>query len=343
MNNFLATLLLSTALLNLNSFAKEDHQSFLKISMEVQQELQCEREFQIINKAFKVRSKDFVDCEDAFWADRAMSKVKQISNISPKVNLELLARDSGASFDIGSTIRLPLRLTFSNRWGQVYDSLSLGTDAILYHEYSHAIFGEVIGKKFYPQFKAMAETLSRYKIALQNAYATGNYGNAVKYYENQIKRLQEKMKTHHEIEYYHLSSSYNEFFADLVAVLVTNNANSIFNALYYDEMSDQSYQMIKLRSFEDQSTNYDNRLLNEIHGELALARQFIGKTVLNEIFSIRDEKLANQRKKALLDNVLKAIDNQMTKRIELNDFGISPKKNNEKLIKELKEVLKLEV
>lgn len=341
MNKFIPALILSLSILGPPALADIDHDSFLKLAVDIQEELKCEANFNFLNKAYKVRKNDFVDCEDAYWADNAIKKVSLISTTVPKVSIELMSRDSAAFFDIGSIVRMPLHLTFSNHWGQVFNSLNLGTDAILYHEYSHAIFGEVIGKKFYPGFKAQAESLSRYKMALQDAYATGNYGNKADYYEKQIKRLQAQMKEHKEIDRYHLSSSYNEFFADLVAVLVTNNPNAILSALYYDEMSDQSYQMIKLRSFEDQGTNYDNNLLSEIHGELAIARQFVGENILKEIFKIKDEDHAQHMKKEVLDKVLLAIEKQMDKRIKTNDYGISPRKNNESLIAEIKEIFNL--
>lgn len=341
MNKFIPALILSFSILNPPAFADFEHDSFLKLTTGIQEELQCESEFELINRAYKVRSNDFVDCEDAYWADRAIQKVRRISTTAPKISIELMSRDSSAFFDIGSIVRMPLHLTFSNRWGQVFNSLNLGTDAILYHEYSHAIFGEVIGKKFYPGFKGQAETLSRYKLALQNSYATGNYDNKADYYEKQIKRLQAQMKEHKEIDLYNLSSSYNEFFADLAAVLVTNNPNAIFSALYFDQMTDQSYQMIKLRSFENQGTNYENNYLHEIHGELALVRQFVGENILEDIFKIKDQEVSQARKKEVLDKILIAIERQMEKRIKANDYGIAPKKNNEALITEIKEIFNL--
>ncbi|WP_412471150.1 hypothetical protein [Halobacteriovorax sp. RT-2-4] len=320
-------------LLTLNVFAIDIKSKLLDFH-QIQEELKCESDFTYISSAFKVKKSDSINCSDVEWANNAIAKVAKLREDSPVVNLELLSRDNGASFDIGETIRIPLHLTFTNQWGQVFNSYSIGTDAILYHEYSHAIFGERIGKKFYPKLKALAERLSRFKVNRHKAYAEGNPRNVVQYYTKQIEVIEERIKNHSELEKYHLSSSYNELFADLVAVLVTNNRNAIFNALYYDEMTDDAYQLTKLRSFEDQNTKYDNRGLYEEHGELALVRQYIGEKILPNIFKKENEE---QLKKDLLEIVLESIESQMDERIRKSAYKISPMQSNTALIEEIKE------
>ncbi|MFG1486332.1 hypothetical protein [Halobacteriovorax sp. RZ-1] len=301
---------------------------------QIQEELECSREYKFVASAFKVKKRESISCSDVDWAENALSKVANLKPDAPMVNLELLARDNGASFDIGETVRIPLHLTFTNQWGQVFNSYTIGTDAILYHEYSHAIFGKRIGTQFYPKLKALAERLSRFKISRQKAYAEGNPRNVVEYYTKQIESIEARIKTHNELEKYHLSSSYNELFADLMAVLVTNNRNAIFNALYYDEMTDDAYQLIKLRSFEDQNTKYDNRGLYEEHGELALVRQYIGEEILPKIFKKENEE---ELKKELIKIVLESIESQMDKRIRKAAFKTSPMHSNTALIEEIKQ------
>ncbi|EPZ49698.1 hypothetical protein M902_0885 [Bacteriovorax sp. BAL6_X] len=311
-----------------------DIKSRLLDFQQIQEELKCSTEYKYVASAFKVKHRETINCSDVDWAEKALSKVANLKPDAPMVNLELLTRDNGASFDIGETVRIPLHLTFTNQWGQVFNSYAIGTDAILYHEYSHAIFGKRIGKLFYPKLKALAERLSRFKIYRQKAYAEGNPRNVVEYYTKQIESIEERVKTHNELEKYHLSSPYNELFADLMAVLVTNNRNAIFNALYYDEMTDEAYQLIKLRSFEDQNTKYDNRGLYEEHGELALVRQYIGEEILPKIFKNKNEE---ELKKELIKIVLDSIEAQMDERIRKNAFKISPMHSNTSLIEEIKQ------
>ena len=117
------------------------------------------------------------------------------------------------------------------------------------------------------------------------------------------------------------------------SVLVTDDNNAILKALYYDEMTDESYETIKLRSFDDQGTKYDNRLLNEEHGELALVRQFIGTKILP---SFKNQENILELKRKLIDNLLIAIESQMRERIATKQFKISPLINNQALIEELK-------
>ena len=315
------------------AFAEGDFQKQLGLPP-IQQEIKCEEKFELVRSAFKGNSRDRITCSDVKWIDTHLQEVKNISSISPKVNLEIYSRSNGASFDIGRTISIPLALTFSNQWGTSYFGSAFGIIPIIYHEYAHAIFTHLIGKKFYPSLRKDADKLSQLKIGLQRAYANGNPGGMAQIHEKRIKGLIKNLKLNKDFQVYEMTTSYNEFFADLVAVLITNNKNCIMNALYYSEMDEQSYNRTKLRSFSNIGTRQDIRELYEKHAELALVRQFVGNEYLDEVFK------SDVLKSDLLAKVLIAIEAVIIERIEKGDLGLNPKINNQVLIKEIKKAMK---
>jgi hypothetical protein len=301
----------------------------------IQKEIQCkDNKFKLVSSAFKVKSGDRITCDDVNWIDTHLQKVKKISPISPKVNLEIFSRSDSASFDIGQTISIPLALTFSNQWGTRYFGSPLEITPIIYHEYAHAIFTNLIGKKFYPKLKKDAKKLSKLKIELQRAYANGNPGGIAQSHEKRIKGLIKNLKSNKDYKVYEMTTSYNEFFADLVAVLITNDKDCIMNALYYSEIDSQAYDRTKLRSFSNIDTHQDDRELYEKHAELALVRQFLGNEYLDQVFE------SDELKRDLLTKVLIAIDTVIAGRIEQADLDINPQINNQVLIKEIKKNLK---
>ncbi|MFT6632852.1 MAG: hypothetical protein ACJAS4_002817 [Bacteriovoracaceae bacterium] len=300
----------------------------------IQKEIQCEHKFKLVSSAFKVKSEDKITCDDVSWIDTHLQKVQKISPISPKVNLEIFSRSDSASFDIGQTISIPLALTFPNQWGTRYFGSPLEITPIIYHEYAHAIFTNLLGKKFYPNLKKDAKKLSKLKIELQRAYANGNPAGIAQSHERRIKALIKNLKSNKDYKVYEMTTSYNELFADLVAVLITKDKDCIMNALYYSEIDPQAYNRTKLRSFSNIDTQQDNRELYEKHAELALVRQFLGHEYLDQVFE------SDVLKSDLLAKVLIAIETVIIQRIEKGDLGLNPKINNQVLIKEIKKILK---
>jgi hypothetical protein len=314
------------------AFADGDHFKSL-ISFSIQEEIKCDQELSLIKSAFKVRKEDRVTCSDVNWINNHLERVRSISPIAPKVNFELYAISNGASFDIGHTISIPLTLTFSNQWGETYYGSPFAISPIIYHEYAHAIFTNLLADQFYPSLRKQAKALSKLKVDIQKIYATGNPGGLAQVYEKRIKVLSKTIKNNKDFKQYEMTTSYNEFFADLVAVLITNNKDTITNALYYPQMNSKRYETIKLRSFSNHNTHYSNRNLHEKHGELAIARQFVGTQYLKEVFE------SNDRKRKFLTNILAAIKNIITLRIKNKDFSLNPKKNNLEFIEEIKRVM----
>ena len=298
----------------------------------VQEEIKCDKKFDIIRHAFKVSKKDHIECSDVSFVNNQLLKVKELLPIAPKINLNLYANSPSAFFDLGSILHIPMRLTFFNNWGMQYSTILSDISPILYHEYGHAVFSEIFAAKYYPTIQKNAKDLSNLKVRKQIAYAQGNPNNVVETYELRIEKLTEKIKNSPEREIQRMISSYNEFFSDLIAVLITENRNTIMNALYYNEMTDNDYELIRMRSFTDRGTLLTNRLLNEEHTELAPTREFIGSNFLEEAFKSKEKKIE------LIQIVINSIDIELERRIKNSLLKRDPKVSNQGLIKIIKEL-----
>jgi hypothetical protein len=337
-NKFFAQIciLITGIFVNSNAFASLQHgHKFLHGLPQVHDEVVCElSDDSVIERSFKTQSGNYLSCHNISSFDDTLSRVAELVDNAPKVALFIQNRHNNASFDMGRIIRIPIQLEFSGKYGTTYSGNYMGVHTVLAHEYGHAIFSQKIkGYDFYKNIQKLSYQSSSYELAIQDAYAKGNPGNIVDFYHKQKKHLFEKRKND---PYFQkvakLSTPYNELFSDVVAVVAKNDKRAVMMALYYDEMSDQQYQIVQGRSFEVNSLDNFGPHMSLAHTKLAATRQFIGKNLWPE-----NDKQASE----LINTVFDAIVIELQKDLESNDERSTVEKNKS-LIKTLSELYKID-
>jgi hypothetical protein len=133
------------------------------------------------------------------------------------------------------------------------------------------------------------------------------------------------------IEMKSVSSSYNELFADTVAVLYTNRLDAISDNFEFEDMNDEDRINSSSRSFSIdhpvESWGHDKIS----HYVLAPTRSFIGKNIL-------PSKMTLNEKRNCLNTLLESITEEMSYRWT-NQLILTVRESNKRLIKRLKRKL----
>lgn len=287
----------------------------------------------LIKNIFQTQKGNYLNCQKIEDFLDTIEKVSRLTPVSPEINLFIGRESNNASFDMGNIIYVPLRLNFPNQWGTVFYGDYYANQTILAHEYGHAVLSKLLEKEvFFQSFKAISIQISQIQIQIQELFEKGDPDKKIPLYSQRLQDLQEqRLNDKESLRASRLLSPYHELFADLVTVLAYNDKSSILNALYYNEMSDQSYQMLLFRNFEGDEVNMNSPFVHEEHGMFAPIRRFIG----NQLWPNNDEE-----KKTLIQQLYKAIVIEMRKNLALSDDELDPRSLNQNLLSTLNSIIK---
>lgn len=328
-NSFLTLLICFTSL---NSFSTEELKHTPRPTPF--EKMNCETKSEIVQSTYKTGSGNYLSCDYIKDFENTLKRVLKISPVAPKINLLINKEYPNASFDTGLIIRVPLRLTFIGNWGQTFYGEFMASHTVLAHEYGHAIFSKMLeNEDFFVEMKEMSKRASTLEIEIQKAYLQENSQELIESYYQDLKNLNEERinnKAHTKIR--NLLTPYDELFADLIAALALHDKRAMVNALYYDEASDQAFELILARDFDVNQLNMHGSYLYEEHGMLAPTRRFIGQNIWPTT-ELQKSELINILYESIVQNVKEAI--------EVDHFELDALEINEKLIKTLKEAYTL--
>lgn len=285
-----------------------------------------------VSHVFKIAKGNYLNCHQVKNFESILLNIKEIQAEAPPVALYINKSYPNASFDMGKIIRIPLELSFSGKWGNIYSGSYMAADTVLAHEYGHAVFAQKMkGHKFYAPIQEMSLKASELELTIQELYSKGNPSNLVKFYTKQLHALNDKRLNDKELKKVRkFIGPYNELYADLVAAFSLNRKNAMVDALYYDEMSDQAYETIQARNFSENSLDMTGSYMHQEHGMFAPTRQFIGKNLWTK------DKL---EQKKVLDTLFDTIASEISYLIEYDVKYLAPTTLNKKLIEALKQKL----
>lgn len=334
MRNLLTLIALLSAL-NSATYASLGENKFFRGSYAAHKKIECDLpENSVIENIYKTSSGNYLSCNNIDAFNSTLSEVTELVPDGPDISLYVEKSSSNASFDMGRIIRLPIQMVFHGKYGVLYHGSYMGVQTVLAHEYGHAIFSERIKKyDFYKEIQELAYRSSTLELAIQKAYAEGNPNNIVEFYRKQLDALFEKRKNDKQFQKVRkITGAYNEFFADVVAVVAKNDKSAVMMALYYDEMNDQQYQMVQARQFSENSLDMRGSYMNVIHTKFAPARRFVGENLW---------PTNNEEATELINKSFEAVVIEIQKQLKKDKMDRS-KVLNESLIETLKKLYKLE-
>lgn len=285
---------------------------------------ECELESFSLSKAYVTKSNS-ISCQKIGYFQATIKDLSNFLTVTPEVRLVISPESSNASFDYGSTIYIPLQLTFPGKYGSIHYGDSTQIEYILAHEYGHAVLAEFLSRNlFYSEMYKVDKEFSNLEFtkSLSGKLSTEQ--------ELKYNELKEKKNSYNKIR--KLISDYGEFFADVIAVYYSNSKDTMFNAVYFDEMSDQSFQLALARSFSENSVDITDRIYHEEHASLVLVRQFIGSHLWPS---------NNEEKEIFLELITNSIEEEILQRLDREEYKLTPKKINESLINRLESKLLL--
>ena len=284
----------------------------------------CDIEAFSLSKAF-VTKENAISCSKISSFQSTVRDISAFFNNAPEVRLIISSQSSNASFDYGETIYIPLQLTFPGKYGGMNFGDPTQTEYILAHEYGHAIFAKLLSENdFYRDMYIVDKEYSNLEFSKKLSISFTEED------ESKLIELKEKKNSYNKLR--KLLSDYSEFYADVITVYYSNNKETMLNALYYFEMSDQSYQLVLARSFSENFVDISNRIYHEEHASLVLARQFIGR----DLWPNSAEDKENH-----LQLIYTAIEAEVLYRLENEVYKMSPEELNKSLIKRMKMLMAL--
>lgn len=293
--------------------------------------MSCELTSNTVSLVYKNSRGDFLSCDQVKSFSETIDRVAAISPVAPAINLFIEREHSNASFDMGLIIRVPLRLTFSGPWGQVYYGQFISSHSVMAHEYGHAIFSKMLEEQeFFKEMKEESVSFSQKDLELMAALNSGVDQKEVELIKAQrevILKSRTSNKEHARIR--RILGGYDELFADVVAVYAADNKRTMVNALFFNEISDQAFELVMARDFSGEERSFSNALLSEEHATFAQTRSFIG----NNLWPSNDDE-----KKKFLSIVFDSILENVIERIKSPvDEELSARELNENLIDSIKQ------
>ncbi|WP_372651520.1 hypothetical protein [Halobacteriovorax sp.] len=277
-----------------------------------------------LSKAY-VTKENAISCQKIHYFQSTVEDISELFNDAPPVRLLISPKSSNASFDYGETVYIPLQMTFPGKYGSVNYGDPTQTEYILAHEYGHAVFTKLLSRNnFYKDIYAVDKEFSQ--LEFESKFKSDLDEETLQ----RINELRDKKNDYNKVR--KLLTDYSEFFADVIAVYYSNNKETMLNALYFDAMSDQSYNLVLARSFSERRVDISDRIYTEEHASLVLARHFVGANLWPK---------TKEQKVDYLQSIFNVIEEEILERLERKEYRLSAKKMNNSLIKRLKSIMSL--
>jgi hypothetical protein len=267
-----------------------------------------------------------MSCDYVGRVENLIEDIQRFSEDKVKINLIVRSSNDGASFDGGFNIDVPEQLVFYGEYGQDYGTDIYSNLSVVAHEYGHALLDYKFEKELskFPVVKEYfiaRKELSRLEIAFSKNPTSLELKNEL---EAKTKKVQNNSAFN---RFFVLLLPYSELYADVVAVYNDNSKASIYNALYYPQMTKFGHRMVKTRDF---SSEFDSKIydafMTEAHGYFAHTRTYIGKNMWPQ-----NDFEKKQMLKKLSDSIILEMIKILNKDGVLPDYEIG----NQNLIKTL--------
>ncbi len=211
------------------------------------------------------------NCELAKDVSKVINDVATVFG-GPTITLIMGSASDNAGFDLGHLIELPYQMIFYGQYGASYPMPKMSVITSAAHEYGHAIFHERVKKEF-PQFAELIKKLAKVsdlKEAVIRETAT----------PEQLKEASTELgNTTTFADFNKYLTAYSEFFADVVAVYDANSKSAMLSALYYDQMTNNEYNYVRMRDFDSAPSVRYESMLSEDHAKLAYVRTYVGESL----------------------------------------------------------------
>ena len=262
-------------------------------------------------------------CEAAQDMANVLQNVQDQFSVPAPVTLVMGPRFDNAGFDDGHMIEIPVQFIHETRYGEPALGDLAQLEAIVIHEYGHAILSQILKKNFPEEFKGIFAEMERV-----SAYREAGIENEKKYLKVTYNFPDEKAY----VRYSQIMTPYSELFADTVAVYFLNEPGAMLRALYFDDLSRQEYKYIKLRDFSSEHTLEDLEVFTDPHSKMSIVRSYIGKNLMP-----KNAQEKTKFFKALTQSIVQAIRADLLK----EDLPTTEEANT-RLIKLLEQNLKLQ-
>lgn len=210
-------------------------------------------------------------CEAAQDMAAVLQSVQDQFGVPAPVTMVMEPRYDNASFDDGHMIEIPVQFVHETRFGKsAYGDLAQ-LEVIVIHEYGHAILSQILKKNFAEEFKSIFAELERISAYRENSIIKENKSPKVTYNFGDEKAYE---------RYAQIMVPYSELFADTIAVYSLNEPGAMVRALYFDDLSRQEYNYIKLRDFSVEHTLKDLENYTDPHSKMSITRSYIGKNLM---------------------------------------------------------------
>lgn len=263
-------------------------------------------------------------CDSAKHIDNLLHKVKEIYSFAPRISVHLIEEFDNASYDNGSLIKIPLRFYSVNKNKEKIYKNQKDLDAIIFHEYGHAVLAQHLAKKWdtFTYYNHLGHQISSLKQKL--------------FLDENNEKLKKSLKEAEEEFIYRRSMRtftrtiipYQELYADILSTFMLNDKKAIMNSIKTDHDSEKLELLYRARDFTRSSLDLEE-LAFEPHAYFYKVRQHIGDNLWPE-----DETSRN----IVLHKILYLLAEEIEYSHYFSLFMTDPIFDNEELITRIQEI-----
>lgn len=252
--------------------------------------------------------------------DRAQDGLKLL-NKAPNVGIVINEKSTNAGFDNGYLVFVSKGLYSVNPGGGFLQASKSEISYVFLHEYGHAVLNMRLKREFNSH---LSNLFTEFEKVSQNTIA--NILN--KKPSLSTRKFGESLSTTKEFKFYAENiASLSELYADLFAVLATDDLDIMVKALNFAKNTPDEKSRMNLRGFSSQHRVADIMYHGDVHSEYSLVRSFLGK-VLASGMNLHSKKYLLQTVENKIINIIN---------LELNNFlKLNVQEKNELLIEQLK-------
>lgn len=208
-------------------------------------------------------------CEDAQIFARELQKLSDQLGRSAQVTLVYGGRMKNAGFDDSRIIRIPHVFVHHGPRGEEVAGQSHQLNAIVAHEYGHALLSKIWRSEFKEDFEAIFNELDYSSEQTESAIISKEEVYPPKFlssgdYQAYVKTM----------------APYSELYADVIAVYFYDDRSVMLNSLYFDEAHDWYFRYLELRDFSKTHKESYVGGFTDPHAKLALVRSYIGRELM---------------------------------------------------------------
>jgi hypothetical protein len=285
----------------------------------------CEVNGKIVKKAIYDTSEITAKkaCEFGKHVENLLSPVLKTFKNAPKISLRLMPEFDNASYDNGSMIKIPIKFYSLDRDDQKNYKRVKDLDAIILHEYGHALLASYLVAQWdsFDFYSASGHRIS--ELEQQNLLTPSEK------LEKKINDEKKELMSSRSMRTFTKSiTPYQELFADILSTFELNDKDAVFNAITSTNDIHDNYLLYLGRSFSEKDFNLGKMSLFP-HSYFYKVRQFIGAS-----FWPVDEKDKTEK----LQKLIELIQHETIYSSYDSYFMTDPQLDNEELIQKIRDI-----